>query len=56
MRTTVKHMQGNASSVILRPNRRITMDVPSSEKPNEIVFVTCTRIAPGKKKEAKLNL
>lgn len=41
MRTTAKHMQGKASSVILRPRRRITIDVPNSEKPKDIVFVTC---------------
>lgn len=40
--TTAKHMQGKASSVSFRPKRRITIDVPSSENPNEIVFVTCT--------------
>lgn len=41
MMTTPRHMQGKARSVILRPRRRITIDVPSSEKPNDIVFVTC---------------
>lgn len=40
IRTTVKHMQGKASSVILRPKRRITIDVPSREKPKEMMFVT----------------
>lgn len=33
-------MQGKASSVILRPKRRITIDVPNREKPKEMMFVT----------------
>lgn len=40
MSTTAKHMQGNASSVVFRPKRRMTMDVPSSENPKEMVLVT----------------
>lgn len=41
MITTPRHMQGNARSVALRPKRRMTIDVPRRENPNDIVFVTC---------------
>lgn len=41
MRTTARHMQGKARSVVLRPKRRMTIDVPRRENPKEIVFVTC---------------
>lgn len=40
MTATAVHMQGNARRVIFIPSRRITMDVPSKEKVNEIVLVT----------------
>lgn len=37
---TAKHMTGYNSSVSFSPKRRITTDVPSSEKLKAIVFVT----------------
>ena len=51
IRTTTKHMQWKASIVNLRPKRRITMDVPSREKPKEIMFVTCTRLRQEKRRQ-----
>ena len=41
IKTTPRHMQGKARSVVLRPRRRMTIDVPRRENPKEIVLVTC---------------